>query len=97
MIHTNADRFGDIFYLYDYRRGWWETSTEPEVSRRVFTILESQLHGLAGSTNPQLPSHTAAVPNSIYPVKHLRHDAIADIGFSLSYPPWESHGQPISH
>lgn len=97
MFHTNVDRFGDILYLHDYRRGWWETSIEPKVSRRVFTVLESKLHGLAGSTNPQFPSHTAAIPNRIYPVKHLRNGAIANVGFSLSCPPWESHGQLISH
>lgn len=96
QFHSNTGRFGDVFYLHDSLRGRWETSIEPEVPRRIFAIPESKLHGMAGSTNSQFPSYTATVPNCIYLAKHLRDDAIANIRFSLSYPPLGSPGQRTS-
>jgi hypothetical protein len=52
-----------LLYLYDHCGRRRQESLDPEVPGCLLADVEGQLRTLAGSTDPQLPSHSHSVPN----------------------------------
>ena len=50
-----------LFHLHDNHRGWRKKSRRTQVSRRLFTCFEGQLHALARSADIEFQGYSFAI------------------------------------
>jgi hypothetical protein len=99
LVDANWCRYRYLLHCHDCCGGWRQTSCSSQAPRYVYPNTEGELHGMAFSTDYQLPSHATPVPGgklSPIPLKLLLR-LLTNRMFSHSYPQSVLLGRHIYH